>query len=65
MVVGTSGVVYPAAGFVMTARYFGAHTIAVNLNPMENSEFIDEFYQGKAGEILPRLIDEWINSADK
>ena len=65
MVVGTSGVVYPSAGFVMTARYFGAHTIAVNLNPMENSEFIDEFYQGKAGEILPRLIDEWINSADK
>jgi NAD-dependent deacetylase len=65
MVVGTSGVVYPSAGFVMTARYFGAHTIAVNLNPMENSEFIDEFYQGKAGEILPRLVDEWINSADK
>ncbi len=60
LVVGTSGVVYPAAGFVMTARYLGAKTIAVNLNPSENHEFIDEFHQGRAGEILPRLVENWM-----
>lgn len=60
LIVGTSGVVYPAAGFVMTAKYLGAKTIAVNLDQTENHEFIDEFHQGKAGEILPRLVREWM-----
>jgi NAD-dependent deacetylase len=60
LVIGTSGVVYPAAGFVMTARYLGAKTIAVNLNPTERNHLIDEFHQGPAGEILPRLVDQWM-----
>ncbi len=60
LVVGTSGVVYPAAGFVMTARYLGAKTIAVNLQPTKGPSFFDEFHQGRAGEILPRLVDSWM-----
>lgn len=60
LIVGTSGTVYPAAGFVMTARYFGAKTVAVNLDPPHNSSFIDEFHQGKAGDILPDLVDRWL-----
>lgn len=58
MVIGTSGVVYPAAGLVMTAKYLGAKTIAVNLEKPDNLSFIDEFHQGKSGEILPKLIKE-------
>ncbi len=61
LVVGTSGVVYPAAGFVMTARYLGAKTICVNPNPMERDDFIDEFHQERAGEALPRLAELWMN----
>lgn len=60
IVIGTSGNVYPAAGFVMTARYLGARTMAINLDKPENQDFFDEFHQGKAGEILPRLVDEWL-----
>lgn len=63
MIVGTSGIVYPAAGFVMTAKYFGARTMAVNLSQVENRGFIDEFMQGKAGEILPGLVHEWTGKA--
>ncbi len=59
MIVGSSGVVYPAAGFVMTAKYFGATTIAVNLDLPDNSSLIDEFIQGKAGEILPGILPLW------
>ena len=58
MIVGTSGTVYPAAGFVMTARLFGARTVAINLEHPDNLSFIDEFHQGRAGEILPSLIDK-------
>ena len=31
--IGTSGAVYPAAGFVQTARYCGARTLEINLEP--------------------------------
>jgi len=60
IVIGTSGNVYPAAGFVMQARFLGARTLSVNLDAPENKGFFNEFYQGKAGEILPHLVDEWL-----
>lgn len=62
MVIGTSGSVYPAAGFVMTAKLFGAHTIAVNLDRPDNLGFIDEFHQGLCTESLPPLVERIINS---
>ena len=61
LVVGTSGVVYPAAQFLSIARHYGAKTIGVNLAEPENVRMIDEFRQGKAGEILPGLVEEWMS----
>lgn len=60
LVVGTSGTVQPAASLVYLARMQGAKTIGVNLAPPENMMFIDEFHQGKSGEILPELVKQWI-----
>ncbi|HNQ43936.1 MAG TPA: NAD-dependent deacylase [Candidatus Cloacimonadota bacterium] len=62
LVLGTSGAVYPAAGFVMTAKLFGAHTISINLDKPDNLSFIDEFHQGKCGEILPNMVNQLLRS---
>jgi NAD-dependent deacetylase len=56
--VGTSGNVYPAAGFVDVARRSGARTIEVNLEPsMVENRFEDHRY-GMAGTVLPELVGE-------
>jgi len=57
--VGTSGAVYPAAQFLITAKYSGSTTIGVNLEPPDNCRFIDEFHQGLSGEMLPDLVNAW------
>ncbi len=56
LVVGTSAVVYPAAGLVPLARSAGAKIIEVNLEPTPVSGLVDHALTGPAGEILPRLI---------
>jgi len=56
--IGTSSVVYPAAGFVHDATLYGAHTIEINLEPSAmESEFSEKRY-GKASIEVPKLIDE-------
>ena len=56
--IGTSGVVYPAAGFVHDAKMHGAHTIEINLEPSAvESEFEEKRY-GKASVEVPKLVDE-------
>lgn len=55
--VGTSGVVYPAAGFLRWAKIANAVTYGINLEPPENHALFDHFYQGKAGEMLPRWVE--------
>lgn len=56
--IGTSGVVYPAAGFVHDAKMHGAHTIEINLEPSAvETEFAEKRY-GKASVEVPRLVDE-------
>ncbi|MFD2261677.1 NAD-dependent deacylase [Lacibacterium aquatile] len=55
--IGTSGTVYPAAGFVAEARNAGAHCIEVNPEPSGNPHF-HEIYEGPASEALPRLVDD-------
>jgi NAD-dependent deacetylase len=57
--VGTSGVVYPAAQFLITAKYSGSTTIGINLETPDNYRFIDEFHQGLSGKILPDLVRLW------
>jgi NAD-dependent deacetylase len=56
--IGTSGAVYPAAGFVQHARRHGARTLELNLEPSEGSFFFHEARQGRAGEIVPRWVRE-------
>lgn len=56
--IGTSGVVYPAAGFVHDAKMHGAHTIEINLEPSAvQSEFEEKRY-GKASIEVPKLVNE-------
>lgn len=56
--IGTSGAVYPAAGFVQTARYHGADTLEINLDPSEGSGWFAESRRGPAGTLVP----EWVES---
>ena len=56
LVVGTSALVYPAAGLVPLARSAGAKIIEVNLEPTPLSGLVDYAVTGPAGEILPRLV---------
>ena len=56
LVVGTSAVVYPAAGLVTLARRPPATVIEVNLETTDVSAAVDIGLYGKAGEILPRLV---------
>ena len=47
--IGTSGAVYPAAGFVQTARYCGARTLEINLEPSLGSYHVRRKPDGKGG----------------
>ena len=58
MTIGTSAVVYPAAGLVEMAIGAGARTIEVNLEPTPASTLVDVALHGPAGNILPRLVPE-------
>jgi NAD-dependent deacetylase len=54
--VGTSGLVYPAAGLPLRARECGAYVVEINTEPTELSSRCSESLYGKAGEILPHLF---------
>jgi NAD-dependent deacetylase len=56
--IGTSGQVYPAAGFVMDAKLNGAETVEINLEPTDNSGFFDRHVPGPASQAVPRWVDE-------
>jgi NAD-dependent deacetylase len=55
--IGTSGTVYPAAGFVQEAKAAGAWTIELTLEPGEVSDLFDERHYGPASEVAPA----WVN----
>ena len=57
IVVGSSGHVYPAAGLVNIAHQAGARTVLVNLEAPLNADAFDEVHLGKAGELLPVLLE--------
>ena len=61
--IGTSGAVYPAAGFVQTARYAGAKTLELNLEPSLGSVYFDETRTGAAGKLVPEWVEEMIGQA--
>ena len=56
--IGTSGAVYPAAGFVQEARAVGARTLELNLEPSEGSRLFHESRHGPASALVPQWVDE-------
>ena len=63
--IGTSGAVYPAAGYVQTARYHGADTLELNLDPSAGSVFFRETRIGPAGVLVPAWVDEVLALHDR
>ena len=57
-VIGTSAVVYPAAGLPILAKQAGARVIEVNPEQTDISFYVDVTVLGKAGDILPQFIKE-------
>jgi NAD-dependent deacetylase len=60
--IGTSGAVYPAAGFVQTARHLGAATLEINLDPSGGSIWFDESRMGPAGTLVPEWVEELLST---
>jgi NAD-dependent deacetylase len=56
--VGTSGSVYPAAGFVREARAAGARTVELNLEPSDGHSLFAERRYGPATEVVPSFVAE-------
>ncbi len=56
--IGTSGAVYPAAGFVRLARERGAQTLELNLERSQGSAWFDETRLGPASEVVTAWVDE-------
>lgn len=55
--IGTSGAVYPAAGFVQAARFAGARTVEINLEPTAGRRLFAEGVYGPATETVPAFLD--------
>ena len=58
--IGTSGNVYPAAGFVQAARMAGARTVELNLEPSEGATLFEQAIYGPAGTVVP----DWFAALD-
>lgn len=56
--IGTSGNVYPAAGFVQEARHSGIHTVELNLEPSSGQNHFAEKHYGKAGTLVPDFVEK-------
>lgn len=59
--IGTSGAVYPAAGFVRMAKAYGAATLELNLDPSESSGWFDESRFGPAGTLVPAWVEDMLS----
>jgi NAD-dependent deacetylase len=56
LIIGTSGLVYPAASFASVARAAGAFVVEINLEPTPTSALVDVSVQGRAKDLLPLLL---------
>jgi NAD-dependent deacetylase len=59
--IGTSGNVYPAAGFVQVAGLSGAHTVELNLEPSNGHSIFDEQHYGPATERVPDYLSSLLS----
>jgi NAD-dependent deacetylase len=60
--IGTSGNVYPAAGFVAEARRSGAHTLEFNLEPSAVGNQFEEHRTGPASQTVTSWVEELLTS---
>ncbi len=60
--IGTSGSVYPAAGFVAEARAAGAHTVELNLEPSEGASLFAEAIHGPATQVVPAYVERLLGA---
>ncbi|KAB0884852.1 Sir2 family NAD+-dependent deacetylase [Cronobacter muytjensii] len=56
--IGTSGHVYPAAGFVLEAKLQGAHTVELNLEPSQVGSEFEEKHYGLASQVVPEYVEK-------
>ena len=56
--IGTSGSVYPAAGYVAACKQFGIPTLELNLEPSDNAGLFDDGRYGPATEVIPAWVEE-------
>ncbi|KAA2312350.1 NAD-dependent deacylase [Pseudooceanicola sediminis] len=63
--IGTSGQVYPAAGFVQEADANGAHTLELNLEASARHSAFAEVRQGRASDLVPTWVAEMLAEADR
>ena len=56
--IGTSGSVYPAAGYVAACKQFGIPTLELNLEPSDNAGLFDDGLYGPATEMIPAWVEE-------
>lgn len=56
LIIGTSGLVYPAAGFASIAKQAGAFVVEINLDPTPHTGLVDASLQGRAKDIVPLLL---------
>ena len=61
--IGTSGNVYPAAGFVQQASFAGAWTVELNLEASSGRGLFDEAIHGPASELVPTFVDRLLNAS--
>jgi NAD-dependent deacetylase len=59
LVIGTSSLVQPAASLALEAKSAGAVVAEINLEKTPHTHMMDVSLLGKAGEILPKLLEEW------
>jgi NAD-dependent deacetylase len=59
--IGTSGNVYPAAGFVEQARFAGARTVELNLEPSEGYDLFAEAIHGRATDVVPAFVERLLS----
>ncbi len=57
LIIGTSGLVYPAAGFASIAKEAGAFVAEINLDPTPQSLLVNISLHGRAKDIVPLLIE--------
>jgi NAD-dependent deacetylase len=60
--IGTSGAVYPAAGFVAEARAYGLRTCEINLEAADNADLFDEQRLGPASATVPAWVEELVGA---